>query len=160
MGPTSDTAPIVSATRFHLDFGFIQALSNDSGVTKGPRVVTSYDGNNTYLLITDAKQHYSWVFCQPSKGPRFLRMDQGGELWASAQLHDIANAAGYIIEPTGSNSAWQNSKVEHLNGTFGVMVRCLLYSAGLSETFWSAALILAVYLKNRMYHKAIEKTLY
>jgi hypothetical protein len=67
MGPTSDTAPIVSATLFHLDFGFIRASSNDFGVTKVARVVTSYFGNNTYLLIADAKKRYSWVFCQPSK---------------------------------------------------------------------------------------------
>jgi hypothetical protein len=56
MGPTSDTATIVSATYFHLDFGFIWAWSNDFGVTKGTHVVTSNDGNNTNLLIADAKQ--------------------------------------------------------------------------------------------------------
>jgi hypothetical protein len=87
-------------------------------------------------------------------------MDQGGELWGSDQLRDVAHAAGYIIEPTGSDSAWQNGKVERINGTFGVMVRCLLYSAGLSAKFWSAALIHAVYLKNRLYYKAIGKTPY
>jgi hypothetical protein len=38
MGPTPDTAPIILATRFHLDFGFIGALSNDFGVTKGPLI--------------------------------------------------------------------------------------------------------------------------
>jgi hypothetical protein len=123
MGTTSDTARIVSATHFHLDFGFIRSSSNDFGVTKGPHVVTSFDGNNTYLLIADANQRYSWVFCQPSKSPpvsilerffvfhglkeghRFLSMDQGSELWNSAQLRDIAHAAGYIIEPTSSDSA-------------------------------------------------------
>jgi hypothetical protein len=87
-------------------------------------------------------------------------MDQGGELWGSAQLRYIANAAGYIIEPTGSDSAWQNGKVERLNGTFGVMVRCLLYSAGLSAKFWSAALINTVYLKTSLYNKAIGMTPY
>jgi hypothetical protein len=124
MGTTSDTAPIVSATRFHLDFGFIRASSHYFGVTKGPRVVTSYDGNNTYLIIVDSKQRYSWFFCQPSKsplvsilerflavhgfkeGPRSLRMDQGGELLGSDQLRDFAHAYGYVIEPTGSDSAW------------------------------------------------------
>jgi hypothetical protein len=40
------------------------------------------------------------------------------------------------------------------------MVRCLLYSAGLSEKIWSAALIHAVYLKNRLFHKAIGMTHY
>jgi hypothetical protein len=159
-----------------LNFGFIRASSNDFGVTKGPCVVYSYNGNNTYILIADAKQRCSWVFCKPSKSPpvlilerfvaihglkdgtRFLRMDQGGELWGSTQLRDIANAVGYIIEPTGYNSVWQNGKVERLNDTFGIMVRCLLYSSGLSATFWSAALIHPVYLKNRSYHKAIGMT--
>jgi hypothetical protein len=87
-------------------------------------------------------------------------MDQGGELWGSAQLQDIANAAGYIIKPTGSDSAWQNGKVKRLNGTFGVMVICILYSAGLSAKFWSAALIHTVYLENRLYHKSIGMTPY
>jgi hypothetical protein len=40
------------------------------------------------------------------------------------------------------------------------MVRCLLYSSGLSSKFWSAALIHTIYLKNRLYHKAIGKTPY
>jgi hypothetical protein len=149
-GTKSDTAPIVSATQFHLDSGFIQTSSNDFGVTKGLRGVTSYDVNNTYLLIADAKQRYSWVFYQPSKsppvsilkrflavhclkdGPRFLCMDQSGKLWGSAQLLDIVNAVVYIIEPIGSNLEWDNGKVESLHGTFGVMVRCLLYIASLS----------------------------
>jgi hypothetical protein len=94
------------------------------------------------------------------EGPRSLRMNQGGELWGSDQLRYIAHAADYVIEPTGSDLAWKNGKVECLNGTFGVMVRCLLYSAGLSSKFWSAALIHAVYLKNRLYHKEIGKTHY
>jgi hypothetical protein len=40
------------------------------------------------------------------------------------------------------------------------MVRLLLYSDGLSATFWSAALVHAVYLKNRLFHKALQKTPY
>jgi hypothetical protein len=81
-------------------------------------------------------------------------------LWFSAQLQDISNAAVHIIEPTGSDSSWQNGKVELLNGTFGFMVRCLLYSAGQSAKLWSDALIHAVYLNNRLYHKAIGMTPY
>jgi hypothetical protein len=87
-------------------------------------------------------------------------MDQGGELWGSDQLRDVVHAADYVIEPTVSNSAWQNGKVERFNDTFRVMVRYLLYSAGLSATFLPTALIHAVYLKNRLYHKAIGKTPY
>jgi hypothetical protein len=65
-------------------------------------------------------------------GPHFLRMDQGGELWRSNELIEVAAAAGYAIEPTGSNAA--------------------------SVRFWSATLVHVVYLKNRLYHKALCMT--
>jgi len=39
-----------------------------------------------------------------------------------------------------------DGKVERLNGTFGVMVRSLLYSSGLPSKYWSAALVHAVHL--------------
>jgi hypothetical protein len=54
-------------------------------------------------------------------------MDQGDELWRSNEFREVASAAGYAIEPTGSDAASKNSKVERPNGTFGAMVRCLLY---------------------------------
>jgi hypothetical protein len=55
MGPTSDTDPLLPGTHFHLDFGFTRASSAEFGVSVGNRVVTSYDGNNTYLLIVCAE---------------------------------------------------------------------------------------------------------
>jgi hypothetical protein len=96
MVPNSNVAPLIPSTRFHLDFGFIHASSDEFGVSVGYRVVTSYDVNNIYLLIVCAKKRHTWIFCQASKsppifiiecflvlnglktGPRFLRMDQGG----------------------------------------------------------------------------------
>jgi hypothetical protein len=97
-GPISDTGLLLPGTRFHLDFGSVRASSAEFGVTTGARVVTSYDGNNSYLIIVCAKTRHIWVFCQASKsppifiiesflasnglrsGPRYLRMDQVGEL--------------------------------------------------------------------------------
>jgi hypothetical protein len=38
-------------------------------------------------------------------------MDQGGELWSSNELRDVAFAAGYDFEPTGSDAASENGKV-------------------------------------------------
>jgi hypothetical protein len=64
------------------------------------------------------------------------------------------------MEPAGSDAASKNGKVERPNGTFGAMVRCLLYSAGLSAIFWSSALVHVVYVKNRLYHKAFYQTPY
>jgi hypothetical protein len=67
MGPTVDTAPLLQGTHFHLDFGFIHALSAEFGVSAGNRVVTSYDGNNTCILIICTNARHTWVFCQASK---------------------------------------------------------------------------------------------
>jgi hypothetical protein len=50
-------------------------------------------------------------------------MDQGGELWRSKLIRDVAAKAGYAIEPTGSDAGNENGKVERTNGTFGAMVR-------------------------------------
>jgi hypothetical protein len=128
-GPISDTGLLLPGTRFHLDFGFIRALSADFGVTMGNRVVTSYDGNNLYLIIVCAKTRQTWVFFQASKsppifiierflasnglkaGPCYLCMDQGGELWRSNELRYIDFAAGCDFEPTGSDAASDNGKV-------------------------------------------------
>jgi hypothetical protein len=84
------------------------ASSLEFGVMDGHRIVTSYDWNNNFLLIVCANARHTWVFCQPSKdppihilerfleancikdGPRFLRMDQGGKLWRSKLLRDVA----------------------------------------------------------------------
>lgn len=87
-------------------------------------------------------------------------MDQGGELWTSDALRRIVLAANYTMEPTGNDCPQQNGKVERLNGTYGVMVRALLYSAGLPPKYWSAALLHAVHLKNRLWHSAIDCTPY
>ena len=85
------------------------------------RVVNTYDGYNSYLLITDAKTRYTWVFLTATKEPptklvntfldtnglkagyRALRIDQGGELWRSDSICHIAANAGYVMEPTGSD---------------------------------------------------------
>jgi hypothetical protein len=157
MGPTSDTAPLLPGTCFHLDFGFIRALSADFGVSTGNRDVASFDGNNTNLLIVCNKARHTWVFCRASKstpffiiehflalnglklGPILLRMDQGDGIWRSKQLREVDAAAGYVMEPTGSDAASENGNVERPNSTFGAMVRYLLYSAGLSAFLWSAA---------------------
>jgi hypothetical protein len=178
MGHVSNTAPFLPGTRFHLNFGCVRAFSADFGVSAGNCVVTLYSGNNAYLIIVCAKAHQTWIFCQASKlppifiieyflalnvlksGPQFLRMDQGGELWRSNQLREVAAAAVYSFEPTGSDAASKNGKVERPNGTFGAMVRCLLYSVGLSAKLWYAALVRAVYFNNRLYHNAFYMTPY
>jgi hypothetical protein len=54
--------------------------------------------------------------------PCYLHMDQVGELWRSNESRDVDFAAGYEFEPTGSDAASENGKVERSNGTFGATV--------------------------------------
>ena len=184
-GSTNDLAGLTAGSRFHIDFGFLRA--SDSAYRRRPstavsppsdtsRVVQSVDGFTSYMLVVCAVLRYTWVFLTASKalpvpelcallgtfgkthGYRALRVDQGGELWHSSTFRYAAAKSGYVVEPTGSDSAWMNGKVERLNGTFGVMVRAMLYGAGLPPKFWSFALLHAAYIKNRMWHSALGHT--
>ena len=71
-------------------------------------------------------------------------------------MHDFA----YAVEPTGADSPSQNGGAEIYNNTLTVKVQTLLYGAGLPAKFWSAALLHAVYLHNRLVHLATNKTPY
>ena len=84
---------------YYMDFGFMRASTSDFSRPdkKSNRVVTSYDGFSSYLLIVDEASCLIWVFLTKSKAfllnildtffARFghehgnsVRMDQGGEL--------------------------------------------------------------------------------
>jgi len=86
--------------RIYMDFGFLRASQADYSrpdKTK-ERVVTSFDGFNSYLLIVDEFTKYVWVYLCVSKEPpielinlhldkfntndEYIRCDQGGELAA------------------------------------------------------------------------------
>jgi hypothetical protein len=97
-------------TLFYMDFGFICASSVDyhcSNVTSD-RVIDSYNGYSSYLLIMDNKSSMSWIFLTQSKSPPlelvrlflctfgcnrslggFIWCNQGGELARSHALIDI-----------------------------------------------------------------------
>jgi hypothetical protein len=65
---------------------------------------------------------------------------------------------GYVVEPTGADSPSQNGGVEIYNNTLVVKVCTLLYGSGLPAKFWSAALLHAIYLHNRLVHSKTSKT--
>lgn len=92
------------------------------------------------------------------KGYRAIKVDQGGELAHSTAFAKLVEKHDYVPEPTGPDSAAQNGLAERQNGTLAVMTQALLYGAGLHPKFWSAALFHAVYLKNRRWHRMLNKT--
>ena len=111
------------------------------------RVVSSYDGYTSYLLIIDLVSRMAWVFLTKSKDPpidivhafltlhghsddRCVRMDQDGELASSGAFQDLLlREFRYTLEPTGADSPSQNGAVEIYNDKFGIWTRALLYMA-------------------------------
>jgi hypothetical protein len=161
-----------------MDFGFMRASTSDYSrrdKTKD-RVVFSYDGFSSYLLIVDEASRYVWVFLTASKSPpidiiqEFLqlhghgdggcvRTDQGGKLARSSVFQDmLLRDYHYTLETTGADSPSQNGAVEIYNDKFAVRTRTLLYGSGLPAKFWSAALLHSVYLHNRLVHSETKVT--
>ena len=142
--------------RFYMDFGFLRPSSTDlSHPHKAhDRVVYSYDGYTSYLLIVDEA---SRVFLTHNKTPPlniadkflethglpdggFVRTDQGGELAGSQSFVGNCGINHYISEPTGADTPSQNGAVEIYNDKFGSRVRSLLYGSCLPAKYWSDAL--------------------
>ncbi len=140
------------------------------------RVISSWDGYSSYLLIVDEASRYIWVFLTKSKDPpidivetflgRFghedggvLSMDQGGELARSFNFGDkILQNHKYVLEPTGADSPSQNGAAEIYNAKLAVRARTLLFGSGLQAKPWSSALIHAVYLYKHLVHTVTQKT--
>ncbi len=140
------------------------------------RVIQSYDGFSSYLMIVDEASRFVWIFLTRSKEPpldiisEFLRQhghegvgcirtNQGGKLARSHKFKDsMLRDFHYAIEPTGADSPSQNGAVEIYNNKFGVRTRALLYGSGLPAKFWSTALLHSVYLHNRLIHLATKIT--
>ena len=162
-----------------MDFGFMRASNTNytRPNLQSDRVVHSYDGYNSYLLVVDDKSAMTWVFLTRSKEPPLtivrlflqtfgrpdggfmIRCDQGGELGRSpAFVTMCAEEFRYYVEPTGADSASQNGQAEKWNDVFAITTRALLYGAALGPSYWSAALLHGVYLHNRRVHSRTGRT--
>ncbi len=161
--------------QFYMDFGFMRASSSKYGGSDKTRarVIKSWDGYSSYLLIVDEASWYLWVFLTKSKDPpidivetflaRFghadggvVRTDQGGELACLSEFSDTI--LRNVIEPTGADSPSQNGAAEIFNAKLAVRTRTLLFGSGLPAKFWSSALLHAVYLHNWLVHTVMRRT--
>jgi len=174
--PTDTETPCLPGEQFHMDIGFVRGTQfsyRDGGGT----LVTSLDGFNSYLIIVDKATRYTWVFLACSKHPqieviqsflnmhgsktgthKFIRTDEGGELWSSHAFQKMVFDMGYIPQVTATDATFQNGIAERPNRTFGDIMRALLHGANLGPEYWSWALLYAVHLKNRAPHSAIHTT--
>ncbi len=164
--------------RFYMDFGFMRASTSNFSKPnkKDDRVVLSYDGFSSYLLIVDEASRFVWVFLTSTKEPpldivdaflsRFghahggsIRTDQGDELARSLALSDLVlRTHNYVLEPTGADIPSQNGSVEIYNDKLAIRARTLLYGLRLPAKYWSSVLMHSVYLHNRMVHATTRKT--
>jgi hypothetical protein len=177
-GRTAELIPTCGA-EFFMEFAFMRASTENY---KQPNkatdwVVTSYDSYSSHLVILNSASRRVWAFLTKSKDPpidilwAFLKKfgvgtgviitDRGSKLARSNTFRNMVLAEfGYVVEPTGVDSPSQNGGAESYNHTLAVKVSTLLYGAGLPACFWSAALLHAVYLHNRLVHSATGRTPY
>ena len=174
---TAERTPL-NGQRLFMDFGFMQS-STDDFMQPNPakdRVVDSFDGYSSYLLVKDEASQKLWLFLTKSKEPPIeyaseflhanglttggvIRCDQGGELARSEKICSVMfSRHHYKVEPTGADSPSQNGSVEKMNHILAVIVRTLLYGSELEAKYWSVALVHAVYLYNRRVHRALKRT--
>ncbi len=134
------------------------------------RVIASWDGYSSYLLVVNEASRYIWVFLTKSKEPPLdiintfldhcghelcgsICTDQGGKLARSFTFIDmLLRKHKYVIEPTGADSPSQNGAVEIYNPKLVVHTQTLLFGSGLPAKYWSSALVHLVYLHNRLVH--------
>ena len=178
--PSSDILYLPDASpgqHFHMDFGFVRGSQYTIKQEDGP-TITSKDGYNSYLLVIDRASRYTWIFLSQSKHPpvatarrvlqkfksahphRTCRTDQGGELGRSQEFGKMCHEEGFNLELTGAEASSQNGMAESPNRVFAQMMRCALYSADLGPEYWSFALRLSVYVKNRLPHRFLPSTPY
>ncbi len=131
---------------FYINFGFMRASASDySWPDKSKdRVIQSFDGYSSYLLIIDEASHFVWIFLTASKDPPLdiirvfltqhghseggsVRTDQGGKLARCSALQDMLLwEFHYVFEPTGADSPSRNGAVEIYNDKFAVRTQTLL----------------------------------
>ena len=87
---------------------------------------------------------------------RRVQTDQGGELAKSKVFRNMICKYNCVLETMGSDASFQNGKAERPHSTFGNMMRTMLHGADSSNSYWSYALLHAVYLKTRVPRRALD----
>ena len=150
-----------------IDFGFMVQRSSNS---KRQHNLIGLNGETCYALITD---HYSgclygrafgtkappleWINNwlannSPNCPDKHVRMDGGGELGKSRDIHQTFANFGYTVGVTGPDSSHQNGPGERPHQTIGDALRAMLSGANLKPCFWPYAFYHYVRLYNFVPH--------
>jgi transposase InsO family protein len=134
----------------------------------GPVSKASIGGKFYAIVFVDDFSRHRWIYFIKTKDQavakltefmdemrtdavtvRRIHSDGGGE-FISAEFKSVCAAAGVKQTFTAPHSPAQNGVAERSLRTIVEMARCMLKGAGLSLSYWSAAMDTAVYIINRM----------
>ena len=153
-GSASTMRSTVCNQGISIDFGFMVQKSHNS---KRQHNLIGVNGETCYALITDHHSGRLYGRAFSSKAPpiawindwlannapacpnKYVRMDGGGELGRSADVHRTFNNFGYRVEMTGPDSSNQNGPGERPHRTIGDALRAMLSGANLQPSFWPYA---------------------
>jgi len=141
--------------------------------TCGP-LPPSIGNSKYYITFTDEFTGFQWVYTMANKTSdtikgifetwlpdaankcgfklKYLRTDNGTEYQGA--LTPYLKSKGITHETSTPYSPQSNGIAERLNRTLNNMVRGMLFSAELPQSFWAEAVTTASYIKNRLPHSA------
>jgi transposase InsO family protein len=140
----------------------------------GPMSSTSLTGSLYYVVFIDDFSQKSWIFFMKTKGQVFsqfqefkalvenqtgkkikeLRSDNGGE-YTSKEFMDFCAREGIRRELIVPYNPQQNGVAKRKNKAIVGAVRAMLHDQGLPLFLWAEACYTAVYLQNKIPHKAV-----
>src|SRR5215213_2115759 len=143
----------------------------------GKQAVKTKGGAQYYVTLIDEKTRYVWIRLlklksdtskalesmireaerQTERKLKVLRTDNAGEYIA---IDVFLDHEGAVHERSPAYSHESNGLPERLNRTLGTMVRGMLASSNLPLSMWGEAVHTAVYVKNRLPHRAVKTTPY
>ena len=150
-----------------IDFGFMVQRSSN---TKRQHNLIGLNGETCYALNTDHNRGRLYGRAFTNKAPplewinnwlannspdcpnKYVRMDGGGELGKSRDIHQTFTNFGYAVEMTGPNSSNQNGPGERPHQTIGDALRAMLSGANLNPNFCPYAFYHYVRLYNFVPH--------
>ena len=178
-----DTTPLCHACQLgkHIKLPF--SVSNNKSIMPFDLIhsdlwtspVPSMSGIKYYVLFLDDFSHYLWVYPLRRKSEVFskflhfhsyvknqfkttikaLQCDNGGE-YNNKQFLQFFSEQGIVFRFSCPHTSQQNGKAERMIRTINNAIRCLLFQAKMSPTFWAEALHAAAHILNILPSSAID----
>ena len=137
--------------------------------------INNPQGYRYFLTFMDDYSRYMFLYLLRSKNEVFATFRQfkkmieaqlelqvkklksdGGSEYDNSKFRKLCEETGMVQNFSAPRCPQQNGGPERLNRTIEQMARCLLIEAGLSIVFWPFAVLYAIFIKNRLPHKALR----